>query len=268
MRGDLDPYRSDDTREIQRLLEAAALAFANSAEYMQRREAEATIRQLYEQLQQTQVATAAAIARELHDEILNVNLRLNVEALQRLLCQVQDPSIQAELELILEGEQAMSQTIRLICEDLHPTGMDDPLGLPGLLRQLMSQIQASWFGQCYLAVEGTACTIAALMQRETLGIVREAMTNAVKHASATEIVVTLRYPQTRDEPVQLTVRDNGQSGQLVVAKPGHLGVQGMYERARTVGGTLQFYQEPDNGTSVVFSFPPERAETIVSALAK
>jgi signal transduction histidine kinase len=43
-----------------------------------RREAEAMIRQLYQHLQVAQDNTAAAIARELHDEIMNVNMDRNV----------------------------------------------------------------------------------------------------------------------------------------------------------------------------------------------
>src|SRR5262249_48212901 len=101
MRGDLDPYRTKDVQELQRLLGGAALAFANSVAYMQQCEAEATIRQLYQRLQQAHDTTAAAIARELHDEILNVNVRLNIESLQRLSSQVRDPALQAELALVL-----------------------------------------------------------------------------------------------------------------------------------------------------------------------
>jgi hypothetical protein len=51
MRGDLDPNYTEDIRELQRLLAAASLALVNSAAYTQRREAEATIRQLYQHLQ-------------------------------------------------------------------------------------------------------------------------------------------------------------------------------------------------------------------------
>jgi len=79
------------------LLGAASLALANSVAYAQRREAEVMIRQLYQHLQQTQDATAAAIARELHDEIMNVNVRLNIESLQELVGRCGDVALRANL---------------------------------------------------------------------------------------------------------------------------------------------------------------------------
>lgn len=50
-RSDLDPYRPADLREVQRVLDAAVLALSNSATYARQQAAEATIRQLYDQLQ-------------------------------------------------------------------------------------------------------------------------------------------------------------------------------------------------------------------------
>jgi signal transduction histidine kinase len=263
MRGDLDPYRAQDIRELQRMLESAALAFANSAAYMQQCEAESIIRQLYQRLQHAQDATAAAIAREIHDEIINMNVRLNIASLQKLIGQVHDPAIHAELELLLESERTEAQALRLLCEQLHPTGIDDPLGLAAVLRMQVEKIQAIWSGDCHLVVEHAPCPIAAPTQREALRITQEALTNAVKHAAATEIVVQLHYPDTPGGLVCLTIRDNGRTGQAITARPGHWGVRNMYERARAAGGELQLCREPDGGTTVVFTFSPELAVSTV-----
>jgi signal transduction histidine kinase len=265
MRGDLDPYRTEDIRELQRLLAAASLALANSAAYTQQREAETMIRQLYQRLQQTQDTTAAAIARELHDEVINVNIRLNIESLQQVIRQVPDITLRSELELILESERTAAQALRMICEHLHPTGIDDPLGLSAVLRMQVEKMQAVWSGLCQLVVEHTPCPIAAQTQHEALRITREALTNAVKHAAATEIVVQLCYPDTPDDPVCLTIRDNGRTEQLVAARPGHWGVRNMVERARAVGGTLEFCREPEGGTAVVFMFAPTAGSAVFDA---
>jgi signal transduction histidine kinase len=266
MRGDLDPYRAQDIRELQRLLEAAALALANSAAYTHQCEAEDRLRQLYQRLKQERAATAAAIARRLHDEILNVNVRLNIESLQKLIGRIHEPDIRAELDIILESEHTAAQLLRMVCEELHPTGLDDPLGLPALLRMLVHRTEATWSGTCRLVVEHRPCPIIAGTLREVVGIATEALTNAVKHAAATEIVVQLRYPERPDGLVQLTIRDNGRTGQAIRKKPGHLGVYGMEERAQTVGGTLQFRCEADGGTAVVLRFPPAVSSANVSLI--
>jgi signal transduction histidine kinase len=254
MRGDLDLCHHEDIRELQRLLTAASLALSNSAAYAQPREAETMIRQLYQHLQVALDTTAAAVARELHDQIMNVNVRLNIEPSRALIGQVRGEAIRAELELLLQSDYAAGQALRMICEQLHPAGVDDPLGLAAVLRMQIEKVQSTWAGTCRLAVERTPCPVPARTQREALRITREAFTNAVKHANATGIVVHLRYPDTPTEMIQLAIRDNGRNGQAIQSRSGHFGIRNMVESARAVGGTLQFHREGDRGTAVVFMF--------------
>jgi two-component system nitrate/nitrite sensor histidine kinase NarX len=87
-------------------------------------------------------------------------------------------------------------------------------------------------------------------------ITREALTNTVKHAQATEITIRLRYPLPPDDMAQLTISDNGRTGQVVTVKPGHWGVPNMYESACAVSGALELNREVHGGTVVVFTFAP------------
>jgi signal transduction histidine kinase len=262
MRGDLDSYRTRDLHELDRLLGAAALAFANSTAYTAQREAEMIIRTLYQQLNEAQQATSAAIARELHDEIINVSVRLNIEALQRLRIQVQDPKMQAELSLVLETEQSLVQALRMVCERLHPVGIDDPLALAAVLRMQVDRVRATWDGACHLVVTNPARPVLAQVQYEAMQITREALTNAVKHArSATEIVVELQYPLETDGMIELCIRDNGQATNPITVKPGHWGLRGMMERARLAGGKLAIERITGGGTAVRFVFAPAPDDT-------
>jgi signal transduction histidine kinase len=257
LRGDLDPYRHDDLHELQRLLDAAALAFANSAAYSAQREAERTIRTLYGQLAEAQQATAAAIARELHDEIINVSLRLNIETLQRILTSTPDPLVRAELELVLETEQHMVQALRMVCEHLHPIAIDDPYALSAVLRMQLEHIRALWDGECRLEVSNAPLPVAPRVQYEAMQIVHEALINAVKHGQgATEIVVHLQYPRAAGGLIQISVHDNGPNGKPITIKPGHWGIRGMLERARLVRGQLSIEQNDTGGTTVLFAFAP------------
>lgn len=235
MRGDLDPYRDPDVRELARLLAAADLAFTNSAAYAEQALAEQTIRQLFQRLQQVRDATAAAIARELHDEIINVTVRLNIESLERLAAQVQDPAAQDEVRLVLAGEQTLAQTLRQICDQLHPTGLDDPLGLPVVLHRQVNKAQATWSGVCQFVTDGTPCPIDPAVQREVLRIKREALTNAIKHAAASAIIVQLAYPRQPGGLVEVTIQDNGRGPAAIRVTPDHWGVQNMRESARAAG---------------------------------
>lgn len=263
MRGDLDPYRAQDIQELRRFLEAATLALTNSAAYMQHREAEATIRQLYQSLQQAQDTTAAAIARGIHDDIINVYIRLNIESLEQLLKQITDPAIQTELKVVLDSERAVGQELRMLCEQLHPSGMDDPLGLSSVLRMVVDETQAHWSGTCQFTVENIPCPIDVQTQREVLRITKEALINAVKHAQATQITVHLRYPVALSDQVQMIIQDNGTSEQSIKAKPGHFGMRNMQESARAIGGSLHVHRVPTGGTMITFMFASKESGVIV-----
>lgn len=254
--GWLEPYSPADRAAIGQLLDTAALAFANSFAYQRQRSAEATIRALYHALQQVQDETSAALAREIHDEIINISVRLNIRALERLIPLAVDPALRQELEQLLASEQTVSQSLRMVCERLHPTGLDDPGGLPGVLRGQLARVQTFWDGACALEIAGTALPIAPDIQRHIFRIAREALTNAVKHAEATQITVTLRYPDGPEDWVSLAITDNGASGQVATARPGHWGMRNMQESAAAAGGRLRVQQRATGGTEVAVCFPP------------
>ncbi|GAC1553867.1 MAG: hypothetical protein NVS2B7_29820 [Herpetosiphon sp.] len=255
MRRDLDPYRVIDVQRLRRLVTDVALAFAQSAAYAQRQESEATIRELYHQLQQSQEETARTIAQELHDEIINVYVRLNMQSLQKIASRVIDPDILAELALVQQSEADVISALRTVCERLHPTGLDDPLGLPGVLEVQLEKVVAAWPGKLGVHVSGQPYSLAFETQRESLQLAKEAVTNAIKHAGAQTIVVTLQYPTCADDPITLMISDDGCGQETIVPKAGHWGIKGMQERARALGGTLHFHSQKGQGTCVVCTFP-------------
>ena len=251
----LDQYYAQDFDELRRFVNASSLAFANSAAYQRQCEAEETIKHLYISLQQTHDEVASDLARELHDEVINISLRLNIQSLENLLATVEDPFTRKELLELLESEHSVSDTLRTICEQLYPSGVIDPLGLTSILRQHIERVQNLWEGQCYLTIEGTLVPVAVHQQREVLRIAKEAIANAMKHAMATTITVTLQFPPTPDEQLTLTIHDNGRSNQVIALKQGHWGIRYMMESARVAKGAVTFQREIGGGTLVTFTFP-------------
>jgi len=83
-------------------------------------------------------------------------------------------------------------------------------------------------------------------------ILREALTNVARHAGARHVVVVLTVA---DGVLTLTVRDDGHGfvvpGDLgALQHGGHVGIVGMAERARSVGGALTVTSQPGSGTVV------------------
>ena len=79
-------------------------------------------------------------------------------------------------------------------------------------------------------------------------IAQEAITNAVKHASASRIVVALRCQENRQ--IILTVQDNGVGIKATAGTRGGLGMSIMAHRARVIGGALTVSEAEGGGTLV------------------
>jgi two-component system NarL family sensor kinase len=83
-------------------------------------------------------------------------------------------------------------------------------------------------------------------------IVQEAVTNAMRHGSATHILIALN---TKSPLWQLIVEDNG-SGFDPSQTPLGLGLQTMAYRAAQIGGSLRVEKNPGAGMRVICEFPP------------
>jgi signal transduction histidine kinase len=83
-------------------------------------------------------------------------------------------------------------------------------------------------------------------------ITQEALNNIVKHAKATQAVVTLEL----SEKVCLSIVDNGSGFDPGAVPPDHLGLKIMRERAESVGAELWVYTEPGEGTQILVSWTP------------
>jgi two-component system, NarL family, sensor histidine kinase UhpB len=83
-------------------------------------------------------------------------------------------------------------------------------------------------------------------------IVQEALTNAIRHAGASQITVSL---QADSAQLIVCVSDDGSGLPPDWERGGHYGVRGMRERAVASGGSLQLISQPNEGTQVVGHLP-------------
>ena len=255
MQADVDPYSKYDQQGLQQLIIASSLALSNSVAFEQQVEDQVEIRDLYQALQAAQDEASEALARQLHDEIINGNVRLNIEALKKLVRRLEEGDLRTALEPVLCREQELIYQLRRISEELHPMGIDDPVGLPTVLEMEIDRQNRIWEGECHLETIGTIVSLTPRVQHEAFRVVREALSNAIKHADATIIEICLEYPTEQVRFVQLTIRDNGRNARFVSRRRGHRGVRYMQESARAVGGTLSVEVEPGRSTTVRFTFP-------------
>ena len=88
-----------------------------------------------------------------------------------------------------------------------------------------------------------------------LQLVREALSNAVRHAQATSVEVRLDYED--EAVVSVSVEDNGIGIPEKAARDQHYGLAIMQERARSLHGDLRIEQQPHGGTKVCLRFRPK-----------
>lgn len=193
------------------------------------------------------------IAREVHDELgqaLTV-LRMDVSLL-RLNFGGQSPRL---MERLLSMKQAVDRTIHIVrhvTSALRPAALD--LGLTAALEWLVEDFTSHSTIDCELRTNEEYEVVLDDGQTTALfRIVQESLTNVLKHASASEVHVSL---QVEDGQIRLEVRDNG-GGFAAGAgrRAGAFGLMGMRERALMLGGNADIRSAVGRGTSVLVRLP-------------
>lgn len=205
------------------------------------------------------------LARELHDEPLQLFLLLA----RRLESLGEVPGVPG---IVAEGlEEAHNQSLdaatrlRSLARDLRPPTLDQ-LGLVAALSSLVADIEDEDDPICELKILGSAVRLNSDTELGAFRIVQEAIRNALHHAGATHLQVTVAFAP---DHVKLTVTDDGQGfspEDLGEYAPEHLGLLGMRERARLLGGLLDVHSAPGHGTMIEVSIPLDGPQLIHDAV--
>jgi signal transduction histidine kinase len=107
-----------------------------------------------------------------------------------------------------------------------------------------------------LKLQPIATTLHPDVEYNLLRIVQEAISNALKHAQASSVVVQLN---STAEQVTISIHDDGlgfdANQHLEHSQPGHYGLIGMRERASQIGATIDWQSQPRQGTTVTLGLP-------------
>jgi len=189
------------------------------------------------------------LARDLHDE---VNQALTA-ILLRLQAVSQDapPHIAEELaEVRRLVNQAMDELLRL-ARQLRPTALDDH-GLYSAIEGQVKRFRSQTGIEADMKTHGEPVELDPDRQIAVFRIAQEALANVARHADAKAVAVDVE--RLGEHGVSLTVRDDGRGFRPDVASNG-LGLNGMAERARLVGGELEIDSRPGAGTALSLKVP-------------
>jgi signal transduction histidine kinase len=202
------------------------------------------------------------IARDLHDTLLQSfqGSLFGFQAARNLFARRRPEDAMHGLDDAISSAEAAIAEGRDAIQDLRAgsAARSDLLHLLTTAAQELSDSQASGGPSafCRVTIEGTPRVLVPALQDELFRIGREILRNAFRHSGATEIEVEIRYD---NRMLRLRIRDNGKGIEPKVlaegARAGHWGLPGVRERAKLVGGQLDFWSETGAGTEVQLIVP-------------
>jgi signal transduction histidine kinase len=197
------------------------------------------------------------IARELHDDTIQslIAISRRLEVLSTSEPALPDTAAHRVRELQQTTSDVINR-VRLFSQALRPSTLDY-LGLLPTLEELVAAINRHDGLIAELWVDGEPRRLSSEVELTLFRIVQEALNNVIKHADAARVVTVV---EMGDGNVTVTVQDDGigfQPSTLAEhpATASRLGLLGMQERARLLGGTLVIDSTPGHGTKVIVNVP-------------
>ena len=218
--------------------------------------ASARLRQLSRRLLEVQETERRHLARELHDEIGQMLTATKIHLQSAALDPTPERAAAPLQESIRLLDRLLAQ-VRSLSLDLRPPLLDD-LGLGPALHWLIQQHQSrSSTPVVRLESEALPGRFDPTLETACFRIAQEAFTNALRHARASRIVITVGPVADR---LRLTVTDDGVGfdpdlARIRAERGASLGLLGMHERTSLAGGNLTLRSQPGHGTTVEADFP-------------
>lgn len=243
-------FNMEETRALTLLANAAAIAINNA------RLAEESRRQSEEN---AALAEREKLAAELHDNVAQtlgaINLRMGqVEA---LMASAQSQRAVQELQRLQTAVKQAYGQVRAALTGLQVQSLDNG-NLEEKLVECIAQFRhGTDLSTDLTIVDPSALALPPIAQAQALHIVREALTNARRHARAKHVRIFVRRA---NDMAQFTIEDDGQGFNPDEKRSdNHLGLAIMQTRAGRSGGRLTIHSAPGKGTRIEVIFPLEKA---------
>ena len=209
------------------------------------------------------LAERARIGREIHDTMLQsmAGIALEIHAVAKQLRTA--PGAQELTRIRRKVQQHMCDARDSILELRSAEGQTDQLA--AALRSYAEVARVQDVTQYEVTAVGTAQPLPANVQQELLKTAREAIQNALSHAEARRVQVTVTYgPHT----VRVAVSDDGLGFDPAAPMDGtaHWGIIGMQERTAKIQGKLRIESRPGHGTDVEIVVPVNKRRGLLDRL--
>jgi signal transduction histidine kinase len=231
-------------------------------------EAERQLRQLSQQVVATQEEERKKLSRELHDHVgqMLTALRMELGRIDR----VRGASDKAVPAAVAECRQLVDNVVRTVRDlalGLRPSMLDD-FGLQPALEWHIRDVSRRFGLTVDLVATGDLESLPDQHRTCVYRVVQEALTNVVRHSRAGRIQVAVIGASGR---LDVSISDNG-VGFNALSRSAGLGLRGIEERVRELGGTVSIQSAKGSGTTMKIVLPvpvlTDAPEVAVASLAR
>jgi two-component system sensor histidine kinase UhpB len=217
------------------------------------------LRALTGRLVEVQELERKRLTQELHDQVgrnlTALGLNLNIIGAELAGTELESSQIRTRLNDSLALVEQTTESIRDVMADLRPPVLDD-YGLVAALKWYGDLLASRADFSITIRGEEPAPRLNPPLENALFRISQEALTNAVKHAQATQLTVTV---EADAETVRLVIADDGIGFEATHASQiggrQSWGLLTMTERAEAVGGRCWIESVPGGGTRVIIKVP-------------
>jgi signal transduction histidine kinase len=209
------------------------------------------MRELSLQLVNAQEEERRNLSRELHDHVAQVltGLRMELGRIERMSAAV-GPAV-SECKALVDD---MFGTVRGLALGLRPSMLDD-FGLQAALEWHVRDFMRRYAIDVELRMDGDCEALPDKHRTCVYRVVQEALTNCARHARATRIQIQV---VSEAGQIRLSVSDDG-VGLDAAGRRSGLGLRGIDERVRELGGTMTIDPAGQHGTRLTIRLPTPAA---------
>ncbi len=233
-------------------------------DFLRTEQAQQELRRLSQQLVHAQEGERRRISRELHDEIgqMLTALRFELGNLEALRSHTSTQFTEHMRDAKQLAENTL-RSVRNIAMGLRPSLLDD-LGLGPALEWQTREFARRTSIPVRLDLEGFPAEFPDEHRTCVYRVIQEALTNCARHSQAKHIRVAVHAGA---DHLSFSVQDDGIGFRAGPARSAGLGITGMEERVRELGGKVEIRSQPGRGTLLQASIPYARATVPAEASA-
>jgi PAS domain S-box-containing protein len=224
------------------------------------------LRHLSRQLLLTQEEERKRISRELHDEIVQTLVGINVHLASLTVNDRVD--IKSLRQKLLQTRRLVENSVNIVhrfARELRPTVLDD-LGLVPALQSFIKYFTKRTNIRIHFTSFAAVGQLSGTQRTVLYRVAQSALSNVEKHAQASSARVTIRKLRG---VIRLEIHDNGKSFALervlLAKRHKRLGLLGSRERMEMIGGTFEVKSAPGRGTTIRAEIPIAREASTVGA---